>query len=110
MFAAISTLVGEWKPATVKANGVEFERDPVKNMWDRETDILFFMRDGKRHGIAVEDIEPDAATFRPIRERLMEVLKKAKPVAQTGGAPAAGGGPADGAKSVNSPPVRVPGD
>ncbi|MBC8871446.1 MAG: hypothetical protein H8E44_18640 [Planctomycetes bacterium] len=76
--------LGEWKPAMVKVNGVEFERAPVKNMWDRVTDILFFMRDGKRHGIVVEQGKPESAAFEPIREVLNEMLKKARPVAARG--------------------------
>ena len=91
--------VGEWKPQKAKLadTGEEIELSPVKNMWDKETDILIFTRDGKRHGIAVEHGSA-GPTFDAIRERLWEVKRKA----QIADASA----PATGAEATPKPQVE----
>ncbi len=84
--------VGEWKPEKVKiANtGQELEMSPVKNVWDRETDILIFTRDGKRHGVAVEHGGP-GPVFDVIRERLWELAKSGAVAKAADAAPKKGG-------------------
>ena len=75
--------IGEWNPEKVKTpDGLEFERDPVKNMWDRDTDLLFFKLDGKRHGIVAESGGSDAEAFNAIRERLKEMSKGVTAIVQ----------------------------
>ena len=75
--------VGEWKPTKIKlANtGQEVEISLVKNEWDRTTDMLYFTRDGKRHGIAVESGTPGAEAFDAIRKRLGELSVKGESAA-----------------------------
>ena len=79
--------IGEWKPTKVKvaSTGEEIEISPVKNMWDRQTDILIFTRDGKRQGVAVEHGAAGAVDFAPIRERLWALAKKAGNAKPAGG-------------------------
>ena len=75
--------IGEWNPEKIKSpDGLEFERDPVKNMWDRETDALFFKLDGKRHGIVAESGGSDAEAFSAIRDRLKEMSKGVTAIVQ----------------------------
>jgi hypothetical protein len=71
--------IGEWTPqrATLAHTGQEIELSPVKNMWDRQTDILVFTRNGKRHGVAVEYGSPALVNFTPIREQLRKLASSA---------------------------------